>query len=187
MCQAKAYAFARWRSAETSRDPMVPRASIATTWRKPRQKPGFCLGCCRVESSRNDLETQRTPGGSLGVYLVKVGFWSGNGNMPVTPAPRVTDCSVGKISFKCNNRQSHIVGFFPTPGGRGGKVGMGGRRPGPRPVGLDFTWQKPGRQRPGADPPSTWRKPGGPAFTWLSPGGQAKRDAGNHSKYLANA
>ncbi len=68
-----------------------------------RQKPGFCLSFWRVKSGRNALETQRTPGGSLAFYLVNVGFRARNNNMPVKQAPRVTDSSVGKITFKCNH------------------------------------------------------------------------------------
>ena len=66
---------------------------------KARLLPRLLPGEKRSECPGNPTNTRRKPG----FYLVNVGFRARNNNMPVKQAPRVTDSSVGKITFKCNH------------------------------------------------------------------------------------
>ena len=108
--------------------------------------PGETLG----ERQPNILENQLSPGGSLGFCLGDVWFPGWNNAEQEKQEPAVTGGSVGNITFKCNDRHSHIFAVFGAEGDRCAKVGI------PDPAILAdrcLPRVKPGGQPPGASPP----------------------------------
>ena len=132
-----------------------------------------------VGEGRESLGTQNSPGERLGFYQVKVGFPGWNTSHREKQSPARTGGSVGKITFTCNIRHSHIFAVFGTAGDRGRKVGSPDPRAGPPPWRTNFYQGKtrrtgPGRETGPAHNPSG-EKLSGQLFTWGSPGGEAKR------------
>ena len=128
----------------------------------------------------NGPGTQHSPGGRLGFHQVEVGFPGWNTSHRENQSPAQTGGSVGKITFKCNIRQSHIFAVFPTAGDRGRKVGIPDPVPGPLTRCTRFppggNQVRRGRALP-ASPPGGFQA--GQLSLWYSPGGEAKRALAN--------
>ena len=108
----------------------------------------------------NGLGTKHPPGERLGFHQVKVGFPGRNTSHPENQSPAQTGGSVGKITFKCNIRQSHIFAVFGTARDRGRKVGSPDPRAGPPPWRTNFYQGKTRRTGPGRETGPAHNPPG---------------------------